>query len=315
MMGYGYRRAAAAMAVSLLLAGACKSQYDAMLASNDVDEKYKAAMTYFEEGKYQKAAALFESMAVLTSHTERDDTVQFYWGLSNYRYKDYFTAEANFSKFISVYPGSPFTEEARFLRLDCLYRQTLRYELDPSPTYKAISAMNEFVVDYPKSEYRGKCFEYLKELGARLDRKAYEAAKLYYRMEDYRAAQRAFKNILKDDPDNIYREDILYYIAMSSYRYAKMSVAARQRERYMVFIDDYLNFAGEYAESRYRRELGAMYARAQKSLGKFVGEAELLEGREKEFERTRREAEKREGVKAGERKAVKKAAAAEKKGK
>ncbi len=50
----------------------------------------------------------------------------------------------------------------------------------------------------------------LKELNDRLDRKAYENAKLYYRMEDYKASRVAFKNILKDDAENIYREEILY---------------------------------------------------------------------------------------------------------
>ena len=62
----------------------CKSQFDALLSSNDVDAKYKAAFELFNKGKYQKAASLFESMSVLTDGTERDDTVQYYWGLSNY---------------------------------------------------------------------------------------------------------------------------------------------------------------------------------------------------------------------------------------
>ena len=295
MMGK-FSRVVLPMILASMVLFSCKSQYDALMASNDVDEKYKAAMALYDEGKFQKAAALFESMAVLTNNTERDDTVQFYWGLSNYRFKDFYTAEANFSKFISVYPRSPFTEEAKFLRLDCLYRQTLRYELDPSPTYRAISAINEFVIDYPESKYRKDCFDYLKDLGERLDRKAYEAAKLYYKMEDYKASRVAFKNVLKEDPDNIYREDILYYIAMSSYRYAHLSIPPKQKERYMAFIDDYFNFIGENPDSRYKRELGAMYARAQKALGKFVGDEELME--DKDFDKERRAEAKKEKAKA-----------------
>ena len=114
---------AAALAV---LAGSCKSQYEVLLSSNDVDAKYKAAMEYFNNRKYLKSAQLFESMAILTDGTERDDSVRYYWALSNYRYKDFYTAESNFAKFIEKYPQSPFTPDARFLRLDCLYRATLR---------------------------------------------------------------------------------------------------------------------------------------------------------------------------------------------
>ena len=91
--------AAVILAASLTVI-ACKSQYEVLLASNDVDAKYKAAMEYFQNKKYQKAAQLFESMSILTNGTERDDTVQYYWGLSNYRFKDYYTAESNFARFV-----------------------------------------------------------------------------------------------------------------------------------------------------------------------------------------------------------------------
>ena len=119
----------------------CKSEYEALLNGSDVDAKYAAAFGYFNHGKYSKAAQLFESLAVLTSGTDRDDTVQYYWGLSNYRFKDYYTAETNFTKFITNFPRSPFAEEASFLRIDCLYRSTLRYELDQVPTYNAINVI------------------------------------------------------------------------------------------------------------------------------------------------------------------------------
>ena len=104
----------AAVAASI----SCKSQYELLLNGNDVEAKYEAAFSYFNEGKYSKASSLFESLSMLTDGTERDDTVKYYWGLSNYKYKDFYTAETNFEKFIESYPRSPFTSEARYLRLD-----------------------------------------------------------------------------------------------------------------------------------------------------------------------------------------------------
>ena len=47
-----------------------------------------------------------------------------------------------------------------------------------------------------------------------------------------------------------------------------MSVQEKQRERYLVFVDDYLNFVGEYPESSYRRELDGLYRRVQRILGR-----------------------------------------------
>ena len=253
-------RFVAAAAILAAALSSCKSQYEILLNSNDVDLKYEAAFQYYNEAKYTKAAALFESMSVLTSGTERDDTVQYYWGLSNYKAKDYVVAETNFQNFIESYPRSPFASEARFLRLDCLYRSTLRYELDQA-----------------------------------LDTKAFEAARLYYKMEDYIASRVTFRNILKDDAETMYREDILYYIAMSSYKYAQLSVVQKQKDRYMTFVDDYLNFIGEYPDSGYRRELDAIYRRVQRLLGRYPGaEAVPEEIDEKAFMKERRRMERDE---------------------
>ena len=270
----------------------CKSQYEILLNSNDADAKYEGAFHYFNEGKYSKAASLFESLSVLTNGTERDDTVRYYWGLSNYKYKDYYTAETNFSQFIESYPRSPFTSEARYLRLDCLYRSTLRWELDQAPTYKTISAISEYILEFPDNEHMESCRDMLDELNERLDRKAYEAAKLYYKMEDYLASRVAFRNVLKDDSENVYREDILYYIAMSSYKYAYLSYQVKQKERYLTFMDDYYNFIGEIPDSHYRKELDIMYNRARKALGKHFVEPDGPEMSERDFAKERKKIQK-----------------------
>ena len=277
--------------LAVISMSSCKSQYELLLSSNDTDAKYKAAFEYFNNKKYSRAATLFESLAALTDGTDRDDTVRFYWGLSNYNFKDYYTAETNFQQFAESYPRSPFASQARYLRLDCLYRSTLRYELDQQPTYKAMSAISEYMLEYPDNENMQVCKDMFEELGERLDRKAYEAAKLYYKMEDYLASHVAFRNVLKDDAENMYREDILYYIAMSSYKYAYLSVPSKQKERYLSFIDDYYNFIGELPDSRYRKELDAIYAKAQKALGK-RGVQTDDDNSEKEFAKERAKLEK-----------------------
>ena len=254
------RKALVILLLSALALVSCKSQYEVLLASNDVDAKYKAAMDYFAAKKYQKSAQLFESMAVLTSGTSRDDTVQYYWGLSNYRAKDYFTAESNFSKFVESFPQSPFTPDAQFYRLDCLYRATYRWELDQNPTRACMAAINEYVREHPEDDiHLPACQNMLKDLQERLDRKDYEAGRQYYRMEDYLSARVKLRNVLKTNSDNVYREDVLYYTAMASYHYARLSVKEKQKERFLVFTDDYLNFISEYPESHYRHELDRLY--------------------------------------------------------
>ena len=279
-----------AACVALYAAASCKSEYQALLEGYDEEAKYAAAFDYFNQGKFSKAAQLFESLSVTTSGTERDDTIQYYWGLSNYRFKDFYTAETNFKDFLEKFPRSPFAEEAGFLRIDCLYNSSLRYELDQSSSVQTISAIGEYLTNYPQTQHLDACRDILSELGERMDRKAYEGAKLYYKMEDYLAARVALKNVLKDDADNKYREEILYYTAKSSYKYAQLSVPEKQKERYLTFVDDYLNFVGEYDTSPYRREMDVLYKRAQRALGRNVGadEEDTGEG-DKDFEKERKQ--------------------------
>lgn len=254
------------LALACTLAVSCKSQYETLLEGSDTEAKYKAAFDYYENGKYQKSAALFESLSLVTSGTERDDTVQYYWGLSNYSDRDYVTAETNFTRFITNYPGSPFVESAKYLRIDCLYKATYRYELDQTPSYTALTEMNEYLIDHPTGNNAIVIRRMIEDLEDRIDRKAFENARIYYTMEDYKAARVALRNVLKDDAENRYREEILFYTAMASYKYADMSVEAKKKERFLVFMDDYLNFIEEYPQSGHRRELDNLYRKLNRNL-------------------------------------------------
>lgn len=262
--------AAISVGIVLFMAGflmtSCKSQFEALLESSLTEEKYKAAFELFEKKKYSKAAQMFESVSLATNGTSQDDTVQFYIGYSNYCFGDYQTAESNLNNFIATFPLSPFTEKAKYLQLECLYKGTYRYELDQVPTRKAIVSMKGFMIDNPDSEYIPQINEMLDDLNGRLELKAYKSAYLYYHMEDYLASHYALKNVLKENADNRYREEILFYIAMSSYKYASLSVSDKQRERYLVFVDDYLNMVSEYPDSQYTKDLESYYEKTQKIL-------------------------------------------------
>ena len=257
-----------------LLQFSCASYYDTVMKSNDVDFKYKAAREYFESGKYKKAADIFDNLNLLVQGLPQEDSVSYFHGLSNYRYGDFETAETSLAKFAEVYPRSSFIEEAKFLRIDCLYRGTHRYELDQTPTRKAMAVISEFMYENPTSKYYPVCQEMMKDLMERLERKSFESAKLYYTMEDYKAARYALKNVLKENSDNQFREDILYYIAMASYKFAYNSIETKQKERYLDFIDDYYNFISEYPESKYKKELEGLYAKVDRYAVKTVDNTE-----------------------------------------
>ncbi|MDR1405651.1 MAG: outer membrane protein assembly factor BamD [Prevotellaceae bacterium] len=251
----------------LLLATGCTTQYDKITKSTDYELKYRAAKEYYENGKYERAATLFDQAAMFYRGTKQDDSLHFLLSKSYYLWGDVYTAEVYFEQFRTTFPRSPFVEEATMLRINCLYAQTHRYELDQTPTYKALSAIEEFFYNFPATQHKEDCLKMKETMEQRLDEKQYESARLYYLIENYKAATTALRTTLKDHPDSRYREEILYLLVASAYKYAENSFHHLQKDRFQAVIDEYYNFISEFPNSKYRKEVDKMNTDATKAIG------------------------------------------------
>jgi len=241
-----------------LLATSCTTQYDKLLKSTDHIAKYNAAKEYYAAEKYRRAYTLFEQVAIYFRSLPQDDSVNFYLAKSYYNSKDIYSAEYYFRQFGAHFPRSPFAEEANYLYIVSLYSQTLRYELDQSPSYRTLSAITDFFYIYPQSKYMEECHKIREDLTQRLDEKQFEAAKLYYTTRDYKSAITALQTSLKDFPESRYKEETRYYLVASAYEYATRSYRHRQKDRYQAVVDEYYNFVSEFPESKYRKEVEKM---------------------------------------------------------
>ncbi|MDR2449051.1 MAG: outer membrane protein assembly factor BamD [Prevotellaceae bacterium] len=250
------------------LLSSCTGKFEKLLKSNDADQKYKAAMDYYNKKKYNKAISLFDNITLYYRGTPRDDSVNFYLAKSYFLDKDPYSAAHYFNTFRQTFPRSQFTEEATFLRCICLYETTYRPSLDPKPTTQALAAINEFNYLYAASEWKKELQPLYDELSSRMDEKNFSAAKLYYTIENYKAAFTALKTVLKDNPENRYREDILYLVMSSSYMIAKNSVSSKQKDRYQTVVDEYYNVISEYPNTKYRKEVDRMQQEALEFLEK-----------------------------------------------
>ena len=68
----------AIIAFAAFMAVSCASEYEKVMRSHDVDLKYKAAHNYFNQGKYKKAADIFDNLNLLVQGLPQEDTVIFY---------------------------------------------------------------------------------------------------------------------------------------------------------------------------------------------------------------------------------------------
>jgi outer membrane protein assembly factor BamD len=96
--------------------------------------------------------------------------------------------------------------------------------------------------------------------------KDFKIAKLFYRMEDYSAAVQSFNNILKDYPDTPHREEIMFLVVKSYYRFARQSIETKQKERHSKTLSSYTEFIAQYPESKFLAEAGEMKEKSRKEL-------------------------------------------------
>jgi outer membrane protein assembly factor BamD len=251
-------------AAGLLLSGC--GEYEKLLKSRDYQKKYEMGIRLYEEEEYVKAATLFDQIDNIFRGTTKADTVKYYQAKSYYGQRDYMMAGHYFSELAMTYPSSDFIEESDFMTGYCYYMQSPRPELDQDNTYKAITAMQMFMVKYPYSERVTQCQEIIEEMSDKLVEKSFISARLYYDLGYYNSAILALRNSLIAYPDTKYREELMFLILKSSYLLADNSVASKQRERYQAAVDEYYSFIGEFPDGPHTREANRIYETSTKFL-------------------------------------------------
>ncbi|QNK62023.1 outer membrane protein assembly factor BamD [Pedobacter sp. PAMC26386] len=245
--------------IALSIAG-CKSRFEKIRLSNDVAKKYQEAIKLYNKKDYSKALILFEDLSQkYRGRTEAED-LNYYYAYTLYRLKDYTTARYQFKYFADTYPTSKNAEECRYMGAYCYYLDSPEYTLEQENTYKAIDALQLFINLYPKSERVAQASQYITDLRAKLELKAYTNARLYYDLGGYdisyyKSSVISLKNAEIDFPDIKYVEDMDLLIVKSQYAYAKNSYAFRQEDRYNEAIGYANEFIEAHPESKYIAEV------------------------------------------------------------
>lgn len=252
---------------SLLILVGC-SEYSKVLKSSDIEYKYTKAQEYYEEGKYSKALSLFDELGTLFRGSSRSEEVQFYIANCHYALKDYYFANYYFKNFARTYPASPLSEEAQFKSAYCSYLNSPKSSLDQTETEQAIDEFQLFLNRYPKTDLRDSTNTMIDELRLKLEKKAFDNAKLYYLTENYKSATVALKNMIRDFPDSPHREEIEFLIVKSSYLYAINSIDSRKEERLNQTIENYHKFVDAHQDSKYMKNAESYYADAIRELDK-----------------------------------------------
>lgn len=248
-----------------VLASSC-GEYEKLLKSTDYDLKKAKAKEYFDAGKYVRTSELLNQILPRYRATAESEDLNWLNARCYYNMKDYIMAGSAYKTFAESYPYNEHAEEATFMTAYCDYMLSPRPELDQSYTNSAIEAFTFFMRRYPASDKTDDAQELIKELEDKLVEKSFINAKLYYDMQEFRAAVVALDNSLKEYPNTKHREELMFLKLESSYLYALNSVADKQQERYQAALDEYYSFVEEFPDSEFSREVQKIYDSTTKFL-------------------------------------------------
>ena len=128
--------------------------------------RFDDGLAFFEEEKYVKASQQFNIIVDRASHTDLGDDALFFLAESYFLNKDYDLALVEFEKLVSRMGFSPYIEKSRWRICETLMLLSPNFYHDQESSKKAISQIQEFLDDFPNSEYSKDADKLISELQA-----------------------------------------------------------------------------------------------------------------------------------------------------
>ncbi len=229
----------------------CKTEFEKIRTSNDPILILENADKHYKAGNYLKAQSLYDIIIPFYRGKKEADDIFYNYAYTHYKLEDFILASHYFDSYAKTFGNSTRKEEASFMAAYSNYLLSPSFRLDQTYTNKAIDEMQLFVNSFPTSDKVKQCNDIIDELRAKLEVKALEQGKLYFKIKEYQGAITSFKNMLVDYPDTKNVEEINYYIIRSAFLLAENSIYEKKKERFEDTLKYYNQFKKRYPRSKF----------------------------------------------------------------
>jgi len=254
----------------LALSIASCSKFRKIQKSPDWRLKYDAALDYYNKEKYYKSTTLLEEILPIIRGTKEAELGNYLFAYGYFHQKQYILSAHHFKEFVRTYGRSEYAMEADFMHGTSLYLQSPEYNLDQTTTIEAVEALQFYIDRYPASDKIFAADSMINILQVKLETKAYNNAKLYYKIKRYKAALVVFKNFHLDFPDSDFNEEIYFMGIETAYQYARVSIREKQEERFKDVIARYESFLDKFPKSKFLRDAEQIFIKTREELAKFA---------------------------------------------
>lgn len=251
--------------ILLSVVTAC-SGFNKAVKGDDYEQKKEYADKAFTNEQWDRAATLYEQIYQRFSKGAVGEEAYFKLAKSHYMMEDFYLAGYYFDNYRERFFLSPYAEEATFLGAMCAVKNSPNYSMDQTDTRQALMKLQRFITSYPESQLVDSCNNIMDRLQGKLELKAYEAAKLYNKMENHRATVTAFDSFVEDYPNSERREEAVYLAARAQFLLSQNSVETKKYARYEETIKRCRKFAQLFPESKYLKEIQGYLKRSEKEL-------------------------------------------------
>ena len=191
-----------------------------------LEKRFEKAKLYLSKNKFEKAKNEFQIIIENEKGTNLSLESYFHLGEAFFGLKNYDEAIYHFNYYSMFSNKIESVEKAQFMKSRCAFELTLDYNNDQTQTFLAISTIQEFLDNFPYSEYKDDAYQMIQNLRNKIAKKNFENGRLYLKIKKFKAAMYYFDVVISDYYDTEYSdkskiEYIFTYILMDDYDKAK----------------------------------------------------------------------------------------------
>ncbi len=210
------------------------------------------AKNLFERERYYRAQQLLKDISLNYSGSTFIDSVQFLLCRSTFELRDYLVAADEFRRLTTQYSFSKLVGDAAFWESRCYFELSPKSPLDQQYTTRALDGFQRFLEDFPGHVLRDSAYAYIGMCREKLAEKDYQAAVLYFRLQEYASAILYSEIVLSDYYDTS-------FAPRSKLLRGQSYAALKDWERAKTSLDQFLKDHPDHGDaSRARRLLNAV---------------------------------------------------------
>lgn len=239
-------------------------KYNKTLNRGSAIERYELANTLYQKGEYDKSIRLYELIVPSYTGKKESEVVIYRLAEANYNVEDYTTAIYYYEKFLRGFPKSTEIENAQFKVAESYFELSPKYSVSQTDTRQALESYQEFIDNNPDSEKIGEANQKVNTLNLKLEKKAFEIAKQYFKIGNYKSAIVAFDNVILDFLGTSYKEEAMFYKFRSAFELAINSISTKKEERQRKALKAFSRYKKAFPLSKYLKDAEGLHKKLLK---------------------------------------------------